>query len=194
MTAFNLTFNYFKHKYPGSRKVRDLAEDELGFIRANFPGDVEAFFAEEGVCSYADGYFHFVSPWTALAIPPRFLMSPQEHLVFLRTAFGDFFTWNGSRVSLMRVAMGRLSEMSDDMTVFFKFALGDADFVDQSMYRRLYEPARARLGELDCDECFGSTTDSLPFRGGKPIHLIRKFKWLDYLDAWAGAHHPKPAP
>ena len=58
----------------------------------------------------------------------------------------------------------------------------------------IHLPLRKLALCLDCDECFGSTTDSLPFRGGKPIHLIRKYKWLDYLDAWAGAHHPKPAP
>lgn len=185
MTEFNLTFNYFKQAYAGSRALRPLAGDELAFVRANFPEDVVAFFAEEGVCSYADGYFRFVSPWESLEVPPRFGVSPQEHLVFLRTAFGDFFTWNGSSVWLMRAATGTLREMSEDMVSFFKFGLGDSRFVDESLHRRLYAPARARLGELGWDECFGSTTEVLPSRGGKPIPMLGKYNWLEYLSSWS---------
>lgn len=151
----NYTFNYFKHKYPGKVKFRDLTPDELAAVKEHFPEDLYDFLKEEGYCSYGEGFFHFVDPKAYAGIRVEKGI-PDGHLIFFRTAMGDLFTWNGDAVFISYAAINRFSQLSDDLFDFFKFSLGDKQFIDETLSKKRYDAAKNRLGEPLQDEFYAA--------------------------------------
>lgn len=134
----NLTFNYFKHTYPGKLKIRDVMPEEIASLRAVFPEDLCDFLEEEGYCSYGEGFFIFTDPEEHRATLQLFNM-PEGHHVFFKTATGTFFTWNGTAIYVIRRNGEFVFELSDSMFDFFKFALGDRQYVYQTLGKEEYD-------------------------------------------------------
>lgn len=180
----NITFNYFKHKYPGKVKFRDLTKDELKFAEEHFPEDLFLFLKEEGYCSYGEGFFHFVDPGDYKEILAEWNKPLTGHMVFCRTGVGDLFTWNNKEVSVLHVSEGMLSVISEDMFDFFKFSLGDEQYVNKTLYKQYFDKARKDLGALAYDECYGFVP-ALPLGGSESSENLHKLKIKEYLSILA---------
>ena len=176
----NLTFNFFKYKYPEKRSFRKLTAQELAWTQAHFPEDLHAFLEEDGYCSYGNGFFHFVNPADYTALLSEWKMVPEGHLVFCRTGVGDLITWDQNSVHILHVNQGTFSEISNDMFDFFKFSLGDERYVQKTLFKEQFDAASNRLGALNADECY-AFVPALPLGGDEDAANLQKMPIAESL-------------
>ncbi|MDF3025747.1 MAG: hypothetical protein K0S23_54 [Fluviicola sp.] len=176
----NFTFNYFRHKFPGKRQFGILTPEELTYTREHFPEDLFLFLEEEGYCSYGNGFFHFVNPADYREILSEWPKVPGEYQVFCRTGMGDLILWGEEQVHILHVHTGYFSTISESMFDFFKFSLGDTQYVDNVLYKKQFDQARQMLGELDQDECY-SFVPALAMGGDESAENLHKMKIWDSL-------------
>lgn len=177
----NLTFNYFKHKFPGKRKFRALTLEELAYTKEHFPEDLFLFLEEEGYCSYGDGFFHFVNPADYKEILSEWSKVPEGYDVFCRTGMGDLIIWGEGRVHLLHVHSGYFSTISEDMFDFFKFSLGDVQYVENTLFKKQFDQVRGILGPLDQDECY-CFVPALAIGGSEDSKNLHKMKIKESLN------------
>jgi hypothetical protein len=184
----NLTFNYFKNVFPEKKKFRSLTAEELDFFRGHFPEDLVSFLEEEGYCSYGDGFFHFVNPKDYEKVLSEWKQVPAGHLVFCRTGMGNLITWNGDQVCILHVYSGYFSDISESMFDFFKFSLGDTQFVEKTLFKKLFDEAKNRLGELEEDECY-AFVPALALGGNETAENLHKMKINESMNLLSQLQH-----
>lgn len=177
----NLTFNYFRHKFPEKRKFRSLSPEELADTKEHFPEDLFLFLEEEGYCSYGDGFFHFVNPADYQDVLSEWTKVPEGYLVFCRTGMGDLILWGEERVHIMHVHSGYFSNISEDMFDFFKFSLGDVQYVENTLFKKQFDQAKKKLGPLDQDECY-AFVPALAMGGNEDSKNLHKMKIKESLN------------
>lgn len=177
----NLTFNYFRHKFPGKRKFRSLTPEELTYTKEHFPEDLFLFLEEEGYCSYGNGFFHFVNPADYQTILSEWTKVPEGYQVFCRTGMGDLIIWGQEQVYILHVHSGYFSNISADMFDFFKFSLGDTQYVEETLFKKQFDQARQTLGELDQNECY-SFVPALAMGGNESLENLHKMKIKESLN------------
>lgn len=180
----NLTFNYFKHKFPEKRKFRSLSPEELAYTKEHFPEDLFLFLEEEGYCSYGDGFFHFVNPADYREIISEWKKVPEGYLVFCRTGMGDLISWGQEQVHILHVHSGYFSTISEDMFDFFKFSLGDKEYVEKTLFKKQFDRVNKILGPLKEDECY-SFVPALAMGGNEDSTNLRKMKIHESLSLLA---------
>lgn len=177
----NITFNYFKHKFEGKTKFRDLTKVEMDFVKANFPEDLYAFLSEEGYCSYGNGFFHFIDPQEHQDMLAKWKVVPEGHLLFFRTGMGDLITYHSGSIYILHVYDNILSHISDEMFDFFKFSLGDEQYVNKTLYKTVFDKTRSKHGDLLQDETYSFTP--VPVSESSEVNKSKFLPTLEWLAA-----------
>lgn len=159
------------------RQYATLSEQDADTLRGKIPDWLLQIFIEEGFFSFQNGMFWFVNPLQMKPLSRSWKLN-DRNLVFLRTAFGDFFLTEGGFASHVRANKGFITGYGS-LDDFLNFGLRAEPHLS-----RLLTEATAKLGELKPEECYGFV-DPISAKGKENIGNLARANLFDYVNKLA---------
>lgn len=186
MSTLQTVFDVFSIRFSERKKMSDFNAGSAEALEEKLPEELIALFNEEGLFSFSNGLFLFVDPLTMTAVNHSWNLDADENPIFLRTAFGDFFYWDGSGVNIMHVNSGVTNTLSSDIPDFLNYTFSES-YREKTLFGRFLEKAQTNLGPISAEECYGFVP-ALPMGGKEAAGNLQLVKLAEYLDLLAGFH------
>jgi hypothetical protein len=149
--SLNLEAFLKKHGQPQQRIEFDITVLE----KYEIPEDIRLLYQEFGLCSFAEGFLWIINPFEYMDQFQFWIPKISKPLPFLRTAFGDFFYWDGIQISHKNVTTNNEAFYSDNFEwIFTKTLIREASLTN-IFFQDIYLEALPRLGAVERDECYG---------------------------------------
>jgi hypothetical protein len=148
------------------------------------PQELLDFLGEHGFCGWAQGLIWFVDPDEFQDVMSEWLPDDKQSVPFARTAFGDLFLHGADGVRTLVVHSGEILPSSPRLDLFVQVALTDKDFLDSSLFRRVFKKALKRVGAPAADECY-AFTPALALGGPGTPESVQKVKLKEHLSILA---------
>ena len=165
------------------KNIGQASLDQLGKL---MPEELVSLLAE-GEGSYMDGYLWIVDP-AGYQETLREIYTPVEEpcTCFARDAFAGLFVWEDSGIVYINVRHGHAKVVGRKVSVFFNKIITDWEYISGQLQLENFRPAKALLGELAADECYGYVP--LPGLGGaEKVENLQKVKVKEHLSIIAQA-------
>lgn len=141
----------------------------------------------EGEGSYMDGYLWIVDPAGYQdTLEEIYTPVEQPSICFARDAFGGLFAWEGASIVYIDVRHGRATVAGRKVSVFFNKIITDWEYISGQLQLENFRPAKAALGELSAEECYGYVP-LLGLGGAEKIESLQKVKIKEHLSVIAQA-------
>src|SRR6516164_8519208 len=133
-------FQNFEHEFGGATDCRPLSAAEIAALAPRLPAPLVARWRDVGLCAHGGGLLRFVHPDGFTDVLQEWLEpTPQAAATFLRTAFGDLYFWAEGSIQALDVHYGRVSQITDDLDLFFDDVLCDQRVQTRSLRRPLFD-------------------------------------------------------
>lgn len=179
-------FDAFFEKYPDYITIQKLTEDVLHNYMDRLPAQLIDFWNAYGFGIFMNGYLKLVNPSEFQPVFNEAYDNKDNEIVFGITAFGDFLTWTGDAIRAVYFKNGNDSiiESGDDMDWFFDMDLANEGFIRDNLNDRNYLAAKATLGDLEYDECYGYVP-LLGLGGAEKVEHLQKVKIKEHVSVIA---------
>jgi hypothetical protein len=147
----NLDIFLKKHGQPQNM----MAFDVSCLASYQIPDDLNYLWTELGLCSFAEGFLWIINPFEFIEQIQPWIPKIEAPLPFLRTAFGDFFYWDGTQIGHKNIATNNEAFYSDNFEWVFTKTLTRETSLTNIFLQDLYLETLPRLGSVKSDECYG---------------------------------------
>lgn len=149
-------FDKFFEKYPDYRTIQKPTGDILIKFNSKLPVQLIDFWNAYGFGTFMNGYLKLVNPSEYQSLFDEAYDNKDNEIVFGITALGDFLTWTGDAIRAVYFKNGydSIIESGDDMEWFFDMDLADQGFLRDNLNDKNYLSAKAKLGDLEFNECY----------------------------------------
>jgi hypothetical protein len=157
-----------------------IAPETLTRLSNSLPEELISLLSQ-GEGSYMDGYFWTVDPVDYQDTLEE-IYTPVEHpaTCFARDAFAGLFVWEGASIVYIHARHGRAMVVGRKVRVFFNKIITDWEYISGQLQLENFRPAKALLGELAADECYGYVP--LPGLGGvEKVENLQRVKIKEHL-------------
>jgi hypothetical protein len=186
MSALQTVFDVFSVRFPDREKYAAFDAASAKALEERVPAELLALLTEEGLFTFANGLFRFVDPQTMKPANQSWKLDPGENTIFLRTAFGDLFYWDGSAVNVLHVNSGVTNALDSEIPNFLNYTFSES-YREKTLFGRFLQKACDRLGPLAPDEAYGFVP-ALPAGGKESATSLQKVRLNEYLDLLAQLH------
>lgn len=154
----------------------------IEFYTEKLPPDIITDWKEAGWCSYGKGFLWTVNPaWYWTFIEDVFQGSTHQNYVFMRTAFGNLFAWNGEEMRYIDIVSQEIIQLPRRLNILFDGLLCDEDYLDEVFHWQLFKQALQTLGTLQAHECYALKLP-LALGGSLTLNNLHKADWEVYLN------------
>lgn len=179
-------FDDFKRKHGAPSRCEPVTEEQLRAFRGKLPDDLLAEWEASGWCAYGNGLLWTVNPDAFADSLDDWLDDPAGAYVYLRTAFGSLFVWDGSNNYYIDVLYKDVTRLFNRISFVFDGTLCDNDYLRDVIDRPLFSKAVSKFGPLSKDECYGCLPP--PALGGSfELDFLERVKLREYLSIAAHA-------
>ncbi len=180
MSIINSSFKVFNISFPDRKKIADFSAISAKKLKNKIPDELLQLLTEEGQFTFGETLFFFIDPLPMKTTATDWGLNPDNDYIFLRTAFGDFFYWDGIGVKVVHINSAVQNEVSSDIKDFLNFGLPDDKYNSKTLYGRFLKKAKENLGELKSDECY-IFVPALPLGGKESATNLQIGKLTEYL-------------
>ncbi|SHE67516.1 T6SS immunity protein Tdi1 domain-containing protein [Pedobacter caeni] len=162
-----------KHHVEANQNSLDKIKDEL-------PEDILGLLSA-GMGSYMNGYFWTVDPFDYQSILDE-VYTPVElpSTCFARDAFAGLYLWEGGSIIYINVRHGNSKVVGRKTSVFFNHIITDWEYMSDLLGLENYFPAKAALGDLSAEQCYGYVP--IPGLGGaEKVENLQIVKTKEHL-------------
>ena len=155
-------------------------------LAKRIPAVMREILKKEGWCSYKEQVLWLTDPddWTVSA-RAWFSDTADARQVFVRTAFGDLFVWDGQVYWYAMVHESIVARSDDDPNWFFSRTLPDKGFAPNTHLPPRVKAARKVAGSLEWDEMY-AYVPALALGGSEKTSRIDRVKAREALVLLAG--------
>lgn len=187
MSVFDDVFDVFDIGFPTRERLAAMDKASLKALKGKLPDELLALYAQEGLFAFGDGLFYFLDPLEHRDLLKAWGVDPGEHFLFLRTAFGDLFHWDGSNVHVVHVNSGVKNALGPSITRFLNFGLHSAKYNEKTLFGKLLPKAKLKLGPLRSGECY-AFIEPITGKGKETVANLRRVDLADHVRALARAN------
>lgn len=187
MSVLETTFKLFAINFQEREKYSLFDEESALKLAKKVPDELLNLMKEEELFTFENGMFFLVNPLEYRLINQDWKLDIDECYIFLRTAFGDLFYWDGHSIKIIHVNSAVSNSLSSNMAKFFNFSLPDKRYNQGTLFGRFLKKAKTNLGKLAPDECYGFVP-ALPLGGKESANSLQKVKINEYLSLLAHLH------
>lgn len=174
------SFDKFKQKHGPPSQCRKVSAASRAKYAGKLPDELLAEWEQFGWCAYSDGLLWTVNPDDYEDILPDWLDDADGAYVFLRTAFGGMYYWNGSEASYIDVLFGGVWPLFPTLEMNLDEMLCDDTYLDDVVRRREFEQALPRLKPPAWNECY-SFVPAIALGGAIDANNLERAKLREHL-------------
>ena len=173
-------FDDFERTYGPPVSCEKVDADTIRAYQGLLPEELLDHWQQVGWCAYGEGLLWFVNPQQLEDPVDDWLQTESGRpLVFLRTAFAHLYLWYDGYVYSLDVQTGSLSQVTEDIKLFFSILCGEK--IQEKILRlQLYREAMQRLGPPSRDECY-AFVPALPLGGPGTADTVQRVKLREHL-------------
>jgi hypothetical protein len=186
MSTLLTTFDVFSIGFPKIEKYASFKSESAQQLEGKLPNELIALFREEGLFTFDNGLFMFVDPLAFTSVNTIWKIDAAENPIFLRTAFGDFFYWDGSGINVVHVNSGVSNTLSGNIVRFLNFSFSES-YRQKTLFGKLLKKAQSGLGLITPDEAYGFV-QPLTSGGKETTNNLQKVNLVAHLDKLAAQH------
>lgn len=150
-------FSKLLSHYPAHSIVGKPTPDFIDRYRALVPPELSEVWEQFGFGTVCEGYLKIVNP----------------------EDYTDLLVWERGYLVLVAYRYGKTEVVAKNLRLFFR-SLTEEDYLAEQLRWEPYPAARARLGELAFDECFGYVP-LLALGGPETVDHLQKVKLREHL-------------
>jgi len=161
----------FNIRFPVREPYSFLDRENLQQLSDRLPDVLWNLYEEEGLLSFMDGLLFFENPLKLTNIAKAWNLDADSS-IFMRSAFGDFWFWDGSGVNVMHVNTGVSNTVSSSVDDFLNYSFSQ-QYIQNTLFGKLLPKARQRLGVITPSECYAFIND-ITKDGKQTVNNLRR--------------------
>lgn len=172
-------FTDFVSEFGPAEDVRRASEEKIQKYQGIAPSSLLEHWEDKGFGTYMDGFLIFTDPEDFDDLI-HFWLPKSKSFPFLRTAFGDIYTWSRKKIVFISVHENWTKELTDNIDPLFEMLFFDKEYVKEGLWGRMYKPTRKLLGALKPDEIY-APVPALALGGDATAKKMQKVKLREHL-------------
>jgi hypothetical protein len=148
-------FEKFRQKHGVPQQCREISAAQLERYNGKLPELLLEEWRNAGWCCYGNGLLWTVNPADFDDVLPDWVDEPEGKYVYLRTAFGSMFYWDGSDNYFLDTLTRDTSRLFDRIDYVFNGTLTGNDYLELVLLKSTFQAVLPRLGQLGREECYG---------------------------------------